>query len=259
MRRGPGGLGDDVAVEQRTPSRGRARRAGERTRSGVMRGSSRAARCGVTTSLSAARAGLDARPPRPSAARRARSRQHVVDDTSRPWATGPADADLDAAELVGAEGLDHRAHAVVAAGAALHAHAHRAQRQVEVVVDEDQVCRARRRACARRARPPGRTTFMKHCGLTRIERPRRATCARRTPGGRRARQGCALELRRPGVQHALAHVVAGVPVLGPGVAEPDHRLGHAACLATCPSRPSPDASASCRRGLGRFLPWACAR
>src|SRR5262249_15700949 len=52
---------------------------------------------------------------------------------------GAADADLDALDLLGTQRVDHGAYAVVAAVAALHAQAHGPQRQVDVVVNEDQV------------------------------------------------------------------------------------------------------------------------
>src|SRR5574341_200285 len=64
-------------------------------------------------------------------------RQHVVRDP-RLRVRAP-DAHLDAPDLRGAEARDHRLHAVVAAGAALHADPHRAEGQIDVVVDEDEV------------------------------------------------------------------------------------------------------------------------
>jgi len=54
-------------------------------------------------------------------------------------AAGPADADLDPPEGVGAEGRDQRAHPVVAARAALQAHADLAEGEIDVVEDDHQV------------------------------------------------------------------------------------------------------------------------
>src|SRR3989304_1678874 len=54
---------------------------------------------------------------------------------------GPADPALAPPQLVRAEGADQRPHTVVASRAALRAHPHPAQRQIEVVVHEDEVAR----------------------------------------------------------------------------------------------------------------------
>src|SRR5262249_32701333 len=64
-------------------------------------------------------------------------RQDVVGDVG--LAVRPPDPDLHATNLLGTERFDDRTHAVVAAGAALHADADGSQRQVDVVVDQDQV------------------------------------------------------------------------------------------------------------------------
>src|SRR5437773_2660805 len=73
---------------------------------------------------------------------RLESRQDVVRHVG--LVIGTADADLHAADVFGADGLDDRAHAVVATVAALHAHANGAQWQIDVVVDEDEVGGIRR-------------------------------------------------------------------------------------------------------------------
>src|SRR5207244_5721852 len=52
------------------------------------------------------------------------------------------DTHLDAPDLRGAERLDDRAHAVVTAVAPLHARADRAEGEVDVVVDQDEVGRS---------------------------------------------------------------------------------------------------------------------
>src|SRR5712692_1383577 len=64
-------------------------------------------------------------------------RQHVIGDLV--LVGRPADSDLHAAKLVGLERLDDRAHAVVAAVSAPHAHAHRAKGEIDVVVHENAV------------------------------------------------------------------------------------------------------------------------
>src|SRR2546430_6111835 len=70
---------------------------------------------------------------------RREARQHVVRDlVPVRW---PADADLHASELIRAQGLDDGADALVAAVAALHPDAHDPERQVDVVVRQDQLRR----------------------------------------------------------------------------------------------------------------------
>src|SRR5262245_47143560 len=72
---------------------------------------------------------------------RVEGRQHVVDDLLPVLAgsTGPPDADLDAADLVRPERLNEGTHAVVTARAAVHPNADLAERQVEIVEDDDEV------------------------------------------------------------------------------------------------------------------------
>src|SRR5687768_3851781 len=57
--------------------------------------------------------------------------EHVIGYAAAPF--GAAHAHLHAPDVLGAERLDHRAHAVVTTRAALDPHAHGAERKVDVV------------------------------------------------------------------------------------------------------------------------------
>src|SRR5688500_12775408 len=63
--------------------------------------------------------------------------EHVIGDVATSFRA--AHAHLHPPEILGAQCLDHGAHAVVAARAALDPHAHGAERKVDVVVHEDEI------------------------------------------------------------------------------------------------------------------------
>src|SRR5580765_2878241 len=68
-------------------------------------------------------------------------RQHVIRDL-RPLlagCAGPANADLDPAEIPRAERVDQGVHAIVPPGAARHPHAHLAEGEIEVGEDDDEI------------------------------------------------------------------------------------------------------------------------
>src|SRR5229473_7853416 len=132
---------------------------------------------------------------------------HPVAILARP--AGAAHADLHAPERVGAEGLDHRAHSVVAARAAGLAHADLAEREVDVVEDDHEVGGAQVQLPGEaRHRPTG--DVHEAARLDQVQR-----LALPAPG-RDGVDALALEARMnaagPRVHHALAHAVAGVSV-----------------------------------------------
>ena len=71
-------------------------------------------------------------------------------------ALGPPHADADAPDLVRPERPEYRADAAVAAISRTRAHAHGADRNVEVVVDQDQVGRSEAEALRERCEAPAR-------------------------------------------------------------------------------------------------------
>src|SRR5262247_3375782 len=156
--------------------------------------------------------------------------EDVVGDVA--LVVGAADADLDALDLLGTQRVDHGAHAVVAAVAALHAQAHGPQWQVDVVVDEDQVGGPGLGA-AQSLRDDGPALVHERLGLDEanlLAAPAAAGHDRGPVAPPRAANGLGED-----VEHALAHVVAGVLVLRTRVPKPhDHlagrpafRVGHA--------------------------------
>src|SRR5256885_5318616 len=116
-----------------------------------------------------------------------------------------ADADLHAADRIGAERLDDGLHAVVTAGAALEPRADLAQLHVDVVVDEDEILGPRVERAAH-ASHGGPADIHERLGLDEIERvaaPRAACDQRAALGVPRL-----LELVRELIDDALADVVA---------------------------------------------------
>src|SRR5262249_29702183 len=136
------------------------------------------------------------------------------------------DPDLDALDLLRAERVDHGAHAVVAAVAALHAQAHGPQWQVDVVVDEDQVGGPGLGA-AQSLRDAAPALVHDRVGLAAGALSAAPAPARHDRGPvapPRAANGLGED-----VEHALAHVVAGVLVLRARVPKPhDHPAGRPA-------------------------------
>src|SRR4030095_12379268 len=130
----------------------------------------------------------------------------------------PAATHLDATDVGGAEGLDHRADAVVAAGAPFHANAYRAEREIDVVIDQDQIV-------ATGPEPPQGARDHRPAHVHEGQRLDQGDVLAAPPA--HAHQGAVVappglasqRLLRDVVQHTLAHVVAGVPVLLAGVPE----------------------------------------
>ena len=86
--------------------------------------------------------------------RRSEGRQHIVFDPLT--LLRPSDADANAADLIRSKRLEDRAHAAVATVAGPRPHAHRADRKVEVVMDENEIGRAEPQALADRPQPRSR-------------------------------------------------------------------------------------------------------
>src|SRR5882724_6385862 len=152
-------------------------------------------------------------------------REHVIGDAI-PVLSGPArpaDADLDAAEVVGAKGRDQGADPVVATRAARETHAHLAQREIEIVEDDDQVGGAQVEL-AGEPRHRGAGDVHEAARLDEVER-----LALPAAGGDRV-TAVALEARMNAmgqrVDDALAHVVPGVAIFRARIPQADDGLGH---------------------------------
>ena len=150
----------------------------------------------------------------------ARRLQHVVDDVllRNRRVARMADADAQAPEIRRAELRRDVAQAVVAGDAAAELHLRLAGREIELVVDDEDLRRARSRRNAPARRPSGRTGSCTS----------RASASRRSPAASRdvalelafARERRA-ELRRERVDEPEARVVARGVVLAAGIAEAD--------------------------------------
>ena len=148
--------------------------------------------------------------------------EHVAGDDVGVGRVRAPDADAHAVEVRAAELALERLQPVVAGQAAAHLDADVAERQVDLVVDDEDAVEVELVATRARGRPSGPESFMNVCGLS--------TATRGPPGPVRPSvsspanfffgfgQVPALDQR---VGDAEADVVRGVRVAGPGIAEPD--------------------------------------